>query len=88
MVISRTFWKKIKKIYNPKTLKEIVRSNINLDDKQLNKELAKKMIKHYYFTSRALQVGFNITLDSHQINLFDSKLNVKPVFLEFGIEHR
>ena len=35
---------KIKKIYNPKSLKQLTRNNIRLDDKQLIKELAKKMI--------------------------------------------
>ena len=29
---------KIKKIYNPKSLKQLARNNIRLDDKQLNKE--------------------------------------------------
>ena len=33
---------KINKIYKPKSLKQIPRENIKLDDKQLNKELAKK----------------------------------------------
>ena len=32
------------KIHNPKSLKQIARYNIILDDKPLNKELAKKMI--------------------------------------------
>ena len=41
---------KIKKIYNPKSLKQIARNNNRLDDKQLNKELAKKMINPYYFS--------------------------------------
>ena len=45
---------KIKKIYNPKSLKQIARNNIRLDDIQLNKELAKKMISPYYFTDRNL----------------------------------
>ena len=31
-------------IYNPRSLKQIAQDNIRLDDKQLNKELAKKMI--------------------------------------------
>ena len=62
--------------------------NIKLDDKQLNKELAKKMINPAYFTDRALQVGFNITLESHHINHAISKLIVKPNYLEFGIEIR
>ena len=35
---------KIKKIYNPISLKKLARNKITLDDKQLNKELAKKMI--------------------------------------------
>ena len=38
---------KIKKIYNPKSLKQMARNNIKLDDKQLNQELAKKMINPY-----------------------------------------
>ena len=35
---------KIKKIYNPKSLKQIARNIIRLDDKQLNKKLAEKML--------------------------------------------
>ena len=31
-----------------------------LDDKQLNKELAKKMIHPYFLTDRNLKVGFRI----------------------------
>ena len=34
--------KTIKKVYNPKTLKQIVRENIKMNDKELDKELAKK----------------------------------------------
>ena len=41
--------KKIKKIYKPKSLKQLARDNIRLDDRQLNKELAKKMLNPYYF---------------------------------------
>ena len=37
---------KINKIYNPKSLKQLARNNIKLDDKQLNKELAKKCLIH------------------------------------------
>ena len=50
--------KKIKNNYNAKTLKQILMENIKLDDKQLSKELAKKMINPYYFTDRNLKVGF------------------------------
>ena len=35
---------KVNKIYNPKSLKQIARDNIRLDDKQLNKDLARKLI--------------------------------------------
>ena len=79
---------KIKKIYNPKSLKQLARNNIKLDDKQLNKELAKKMINPYYFTDRNLQVGFKINLDSHHIIHDNSKLTIIPYHPEFGIELR
>ena len=48
------------KIYNPKSLKQIARDKIKLNDKQINKELAKKMINPYFFTDRNLKVGFKI----------------------------
>ena len=78
----------IEKIYNPKPLKQLARDNIKLEDKQLNKELAKKMLNPYYFNDRALQVGFDITLESHHINHPNSKLIVKPNSPEFAIEVR
>ena len=79
---------KIKKIYNPKSLKQLARNNIKLDDKQLKKELTKKMINPYYFTDRNLKVGFKINLDSHHINHVNSKLTFIPNYPEFGIEVR
>ena len=79
---------KINKIYNPRSLKQIARDNIRLDDKQLNRELAKKMINPYYFTDRALQVGFKINLDSHNLHHANSKLTIIPNYPEFGIEVR
>ena len=79
---------KIETIYNPKSLKQLARNNIKLDDKQLNKEIAKKMLNPYYFTDRNLKVGFKIILDSHHINHLNSKLPITPNFKEFGIEVR
>ena len=38
---------KIKTLYNPKSLKQLARNNNKLDDKQLNRELAKKMNNPY-----------------------------------------
>ena len=49
------------KNYNPKPIKQIAREINKIDDEQLKKELAKKMINPCFFTDRALQVGFNIT---------------------------
>ena len=46
------------------------------------------MINPYYFTDRVLQVGFNITLESHHINLANSKLIFKTNYPEFGIDVR
>ena len=69
--------KNIKK-HNPRSLKQIARDNIRLDDKQLNKELAKKMLNPYYFTDRNLKVEFKFNLDSHHINRANSKLTILP----------
>ena len=79
---------KINKIYNPKSLKQLARNKIELDDKQLNKEIAKKMINPYYFIDNNLKVGFKINLDSHHINHLNSKLTITPNHPEFGIEVR
>ena len=54
----------------------------------MNKELAEKVINSYYFPIRMLQVGFNITLESHHINHANFQLNIKPNYPEFGIEVR
>ena len=77
-----------KNIYNPKPLKQLARGNIKLDDKQLNREIAKKMLNSYYFTDRMMQVGLNITLESHHINQTNSKKILKPNNPDFGIEVR
>ena len=54
----------------------------------MNKKLVKTMIILYYFTDRLLQVGFKITLQSHQINHSNSKLTFNPIFLEIGNDFR
>ena len=79
---------KIKKIYNPKPLKQLARNNIRLDDKHIDKELAKKMINPYYFSDRNLQVAYKINLDSHNINHLISKLTITSNFENTGIEIR
>ena len=50
--------KKIQKVYNPKTLKQLAREKNKLDDK----ELAKMMIIPYYFFDENLKNGFKINL--------------------------
>ena len=77
---------KIDKIYNPRSLKQIARDNIRLDERQLNKELPEKMLSPYYFTDRNLKVGFKISLDGHHIHHANSKITIKPNYLDFGIE--
>ena len=80
---------KIKKtIYNPKPLTPIARDNIKLDDERLNKELANRMLTPYYFTDRALRVGFIIKLDGYHNIHTNSKIIIKPNYPEFGIEVR
>ena len=66
---------KINKLYNPKPLKQLARDSFKLDDKQLNKELAKKVINPYWFNDRKLKIGFNITLESHHFNHANCKLS-------------
>ena len=79
---------KIEKIYNPVSLKKLARNKINLDDKQLNKELAKKMINPYYFSDRRLVVAYKINLDSHHINHLNSKITISSNFPNTDIEFR
>ena len=67
---------------NSKALKQIARDNIKIDDKQLDKILAKKLIKPFYFTDRILNTEYNITLDNHQINYINTKITRKPNYLE------
>ena len=76
--------KKIPKVYNPKTIKQLARERIKLDDK----ELAKMMINPYYFIDENLKIGFKINLESHNNNHANSNLTVTPKFSEFGIEFR
>ena len=76
--------KKIQKVYNPKSLKQLAREKIKLDDK----EFAKMMINPYYFIDENLKNGFKINLESHNISHANSILTTTPKFPEFGIEYR
>ena len=76
--------KKIQKVCNPKTLKQLAREKIKLDDK----ELSKMMINPYYFIDENLKIGFKINLESHNVSHANSNLTMTPNFPEFGIEYR
>ena len=76
--------KKIQKVYNPKTLKQLAIEKIKLDDK----ELAKIMINPYYLIDKNLKIGFKINLESHNFSHANSILTIIPKFPEFGIEFR
>ena len=73
--------KKIQKVYKPKTLKQLAREKIKLDDK----DLAKMMINPYYFIDKNLKIGFKINLESHNINHSNSIFTITPIFPEFGL---
>ena len=79
---------KINRIYNPRSLRQLARNNIRLDDIQLNKEFARKMINSYYFSDRNLKVAYKINLDSHHINHLNSKITITSNFQDTGIEFR
>ena len=76
--------KKIRKLYNPKTLKQLAREQIKLDDK----ELAKILINPDYFIDKNLKNGFKINLESHNFSHANSILTITPKFPDFGIEFR
>ena len=76
--------KKIQKVYNPKTLKQLAREKIKLDDK----EFAKMMISPYYFIDRNLKNGFKINLESHNISHANSILTITCKYPDIGIEYR
>ena len=76
--------KKIQKVYNPKTLKQLAREKIKLDDK----ELAKMMINPYYFIDENLKNGFKINLESHNISHANSILTITCKYPDIGIEYR
>ena len=76
--------KKIQKVYNPKTLKQLAREKIKFDDR----EFAKIMINPYYFIDKILKNGFKVNLESHNISHANSILTITCKYPEIGIEYR
>ena len=68
--------KKIQKVYNPKTLIQLAREQIKLDDK----EFAKIMINPYYFIDKNLKIGFENILEIHNFSHANSILTITPNF--------
>ena len=59
-----------------------------MNDKELAKELAKKMINPYYFIDEIVKMGFKFNLETHNVNHANSFLNIIPNFPDIGIETR
>ena len=69
---------------NPKSLKQLAREKIKLDDKKL----AENKINPSYVTDGNLKVEFKIKLDTNKKNHGKSKLTIPPNYHVFGIEVR
>ena len=80
--------RKIQNVCNPRTLKQIAREKIKMNDKELDKELAKMMDNPYYFIDENLKIVFKINLESHNTSHPNSLLNIIPNFPDAGIETR
>ena len=76
--------KKIQKVYNPKTLIQLARKKVKLDDK----ELAKIIVNPYYFIDKNLKIGSKIIPENHNFSHANSILSILPKFPEYGIEFR
>ena len=59
-----------------------------MNDKELDKEIAKKTNNPYYLIDENIKIGCKINLESHNINHTISILTITPNFPEFGIEFR
>ena len=72
------------KNFNPKSLKELARDKIKLNDRELNKEIAKKMLNPYYFKDKDFYNFLKINLDSHHINHLNSKITISSTSTEYN----
>ena len=57
-----------------------------MNEKELDKEIAKKMNNPYCFIDGNLKIGFKINLEGHHINHAISILTYTPNFPEIGVE--
>ena len=75
-IINKPSSSKENKNFNPKSLKELARDKIKLSNKDLDKEIAKKMLNPYYFKDQSFYDFLKINLDSHHINHLNSKITI------------
>ena len=79
---------KIKKVFITKTLKHVAREKIEIKDKEVDKELYKKMNIPYYFIVGNLKKGFKTKFESHNNNHASSILTIIPLYPDSIIEAR
>ena len=75
---------KIKKVYNPKTIKQLAREKIKVDDK----ELPQMMNNPYYYIDENLKIGFKSNLESHNNSHANSILTITRNLPKSGVEIR
>ena len=71
---------------NPKSLRELAGDKIKLNNRELNKLLAKKMLNPYYFKNKNLYNILKINLDSHHINHLNSKITISSTTVHNEID--
>ena len=59
-----------------------------MDDKEIGKDIAKKVINPYHFIDENLTIGFKFNLGSHNVNHANSLLNIITKFPDAAIETR
>ena len=67
------------KNFNHKCLIKLARDKIKLNDRELNKEIAKRMLNPYYFKDKVFYNFLKINLDSHHINHLNSKITISDI---------
>ena len=67
-------------------MKQIARDNIKLNNKESEKELAKKKINPFCFIDKKLKIGSKGNLESHNINHASSVLTITPFYPVPGID--
>ena len=75
-IINKPSSSKENKNFNPKSLKEIARDKIKLSNKDLDKEITKKMLNPYCFKDQSFYDFLKTNLDSHHINHLNSKITI------------